>query len=72
MKLPLEIFTLTKREQRIIVVIVMALLAGAVAKHYHDTKSHVPLSAPATPDGMAPLLSPSPPEDEQASLEESP
>lgn len=35
MKLP-GIFVLTKHEQRAIIVIVMALLAATIAKHYRD------------------------------------
>jgi len=71
MKLPLEIFMLTKREQRVVIVIVMALLAGAIAKHYRDAKSHVSSSASTTVNGKIPS-SPSPAEEDRVPPDESP
>ena len=71
MKLPLEIFMLTKREQRVVIVIVMALLAGTMAKHYRDAKLHTASPLPTT---MQPTASPfaSRPEDERQTPDESP
>ena len=63
MKLPLEIFMLTKREQRVVIVIVMALLAGTIAMRYRDARSHVSSSASTTAQGTAP---PSPPPAEES------
>jgi len=71
MKLPLEIFMLTKREQRVVIVIVMALLAGTMAKHYRDAKLHVSSSASTTAHGTA-AASPSPAEDDRVLPDESP
>jgi hypothetical protein len=71
MKLPLEIFMLTKREQRLVIVIVMALLAGTVAKHHRDAKLHVPSSASTTAHGTV-TPSPSPPEKDRVPPDESP
>jgi hypothetical protein len=71
MKLPLEIFMLTKREQRIVIVIVMALLAGTMAKHYRDAKLHASSSASTTAHGTA-ASSPSPGEDDRVQPGESP
>jgi hypothetical protein len=41
MKLPQHIFALTKSEQRVVVLILVALLACAVANHYWEALSHV-------------------------------
>jgi hypothetical protein len=45
MKLPQHIFALTKNEQRVAILILLALLAGAVASHYRRVGSRVPLPA---------------------------
>jgi hypothetical protein len=71
MKLPMEIFMLTKREQRVVIVIVMALLAGSIAKHYRDAKLHVSSSASTTAHGTVPS-SPSPAEEDRVPLDEAP
>jgi hypothetical protein len=71
MKLPLEIFTLTKREQRVVIVIVMALLAGTIAKHYRDAKSHASSSASTTAHGTV-SSSPSPAEEDQVPPDKAP
>jgi hypothetical protein len=71
MKIPLEIFMLTKREQRVVIIIVMVLLAATIAKHYRDSKLHVPSSASTTAHGTVPS-SPSPAEEERVPPDESP
>jgi hypothetical protein len=48
MNTPQHIFALTKNEQRVVIVIMIALLAGSVTKHYHDLHSHLPLPAAST------------------------
>jgi hypothetical protein len=50
-KTPQHIFALTKGEQRVVILILLALLAGAVAMRYRETRSHVttPALAPAQP-----------------------
>ena len=55
MKLP-RIFELTKREQRAVILIVMALLAGAIAKHYRDEHA---TSIPARSTSVEPGITPS-------------
>jgi hypothetical protein len=49
MKTPQHIFALTKGEQRVVILILLALLAVAVAMHYRERRSHIttPASAPA-------------------------
>lgn len=42
-------FSLTKREQRVIIVTTLALVAIALAKHYHDVGTIVPAQAPPAP-----------------------
>jgi hypothetical protein len=37
-----DMFVLTKREQRVVVVFMLALVAIVLAKHYRDTGSIVP------------------------------
>ena len=71
MKLPLKVFMLTTREQRVVIVIVLALLAGTVAKRYHDAKSHVSSSASTTVNEKIPA-SPSPAEEDRIPPDESP
>jgi hypothetical protein len=41
MKSTLEIFVLTKREQRAVILIMMAILAATIANHYHNQQSEV-------------------------------
>lgn len=49
MKFALGIFVLTKREQRVVIAIVLALLAGAIAKYEWATHSHpLPLNRAET------------------------
>ena len=45
-----NIFVLTKREQRVVIVIVMALLAATIAKHYRDAQSQVPPRTSTSPE----------------------
>jgi len=64
MKMPQHIFALTKSEQRVIILILLALLATAVAKHFRETRSHGATLPSATAE---PSVRPesSPLEDEQ-------
>jgi hypothetical protein len=48
MDTPQHIFALTKNEQRIVIVIMIALVAGTVAKSYRDIHSRPPLPAVTT------------------------
>jgi len=59
MKLP-GIFELTKREQRVVILTMIVLLAGAVAKRYHDAREAVipAKSAPADSTARPPENSP--------------
>jgi cytochrome c-type biogenesis protein CcmE len=60
-----ELFALTKREQRIVIVAVLALLGGAVALHYRTLRSNaVPLKQPDSVSTPAAL------EDERPTPEE--
>jgi hypothetical protein len=54
MKLPQHIFALTKNEQRVIILILLALLACAVAKHYWEARSHVSTAPSASAESSAP------------------
>ena len=56
MKLP-AIFELTKREQRTVILIVIALLAVAIVKHYRDQQQ---LSIPVMTSRAGPSITPSP------------
>ena len=49
MKLSQHIFALTKSEQRVVILILLALLAGAVANHYREMQSHVAVPAKIEP-----------------------
>jgi hypothetical protein len=40
MKMAQHIFALTKSEQRVIILILLALLVSAVTKHFRETRSH--------------------------------
>jgi hypothetical protein len=51
MKTPQHIFALTKSEQRVVILILLALLAGAIAMHYREKQSHV--STPAADHASA-------------------
>jgi hypothetical protein len=70
MKAP-PLFVLTKREQRVVAVIVLVLLFAALTKHYRYARTHT--ASPVTTTAQ-PLVSPatSPPEEERESPDESP
>jgi hypothetical protein len=63
MKTPQHIFALTKSEQRVVILILLALLAGTIAKHYREKQSHI--STPAA-DHPAATVSTTPAAHEQA------
>jgi hypothetical protein len=51
-----NIFDLTKREQRLVIVIVIAVVAMAFAKHFFEKRSH-PLPATSTsPPASSPTI----------------
>lgn len=58
-KLPQHIFALTKGEQRVVIVIVLLVLAGATAKHYRNRALQV-----ALPITEQPAATPAPSDDE--------
>ena len=60
MKRLIGIFVLSKSEQRVIVIVVIALVIGALV-HYERRANHFPLHATAT---TTPNPSPTPPEAE--------
>ncbi len=62
--MPQHIFSLTRSEQRAVILIMIALLAGAAARHYHGRILRPALS-PAT---AAPAATPL---DEEPAVEES-
>ena len=65
MKMPQHIFALTRSEQRAVILIMIALLAGAAARHYHGRMLRPALSIPsANAPAAAPL-------DEEPGVEES-
>ena len=47
MKRPMGIFVLSKSEQRVIVIVVLALVIGALV-HYERRANHLPVHATAT------------------------
>jgi len=49
MKNPFGIFVLTKREQRVVIVIMTVLLAATIAKRYRENRWHIATPAPTTP-----------------------
>jgi hypothetical protein len=54
-----NIFALTKREQRVVIVVVMTLVAAMLAKHYIDLRSQPPPErSTSTLPTAAPLQSP--------------
>ena len=60
MKRPAGIFILSKSEQRVIVIVVLVLVIGALV-HYERRANHFPVHATAT---ATPNPSPTPPETE--------
>ena len=65
-----NIFALTKREQRIVILVLMALLAAALAKHHLDSRSPPPTKSTST----LPTATPShlPGEEDQTAADDSP
>jgi|HubBroStandDraft_4_1064222.scaffolds.fasta_scaffold18715_4 hypothetical protein len=53
MKSAFGMFVLTKREQRVVVVIVFALIVIALAKHYRDTGTIIPAQPTTSPEVSA-------------------
>jgi hypothetical protein len=62
MKRPTGIFVLSKSEQRMIVIVVLVLVIGALV-HYERRANHFPVHATATATAT-PIPSPTPPEAE--------
>jgi hypothetical protein len=50
MKSAFGMFVLTKREQRVVIVIVFALVAIALAKHYRQTGTITPAQSTSSPE----------------------
>jgi hypothetical protein len=66
MKMPQHIFALTRSEQRVVIIIMVCLLLGAMGKRYYDGRSR-PLAPPtssATPLSPAADEEPAPAPDE--------
>jgi len=70
MKAP-GLFALTKREQRVVAVIVLVLLLAALTRHYRYARAHgaSPMTTTTQPVG-SPVASP--PQEERESPDESP
>jgi hypothetical protein len=64
----LRVFVLTKREQRVVIVIMLVVIGATLARHYRSNRSHV--STPTTASTSAPT--PSAKDEEAATPEESP
>ncbi len=67
MKTPSHLLALTKNEQRVVIIIMIALLAGAAARFYRQGQAH--LSQPATSPVPAARSLPSTDEDQASSDE---
>jgi hypothetical protein len=65
------IFVLTKREQRAVVLIMIALLLGTIAARYHENRSKI-LGARSTSPETAATISPPPAEEEPAASDDAP
>jgi hypothetical protein len=59
MKRAFGMFLLTKREQRVVIAIMFALVAIALAKHYHDVGTIAPMPS----SKMSPVSTSSPDEE---------
>lgn len=46
MRVP-QLLDLTKREQRVVIIVILALLAGGIAIHYRDLHTPLPAEIPA-------------------------
>jgi hypothetical protein len=66
MKLPQHIFALTRGEQRVVIIIMIGLLLGAVGKRYYDGRTH-PAASPSSHAAPSP---PSTGEESAATAEE--
>jgi hypothetical protein len=55
-------FVLTKREQRVVIVIMLGLVAIALAKHYRDIGTNIPAQPTPSPP-MSPIPTSSPDEE---------
>ncbi len=64
MKPAFGMFVLTKREQRVVIVIMFALLTIALVKHYRDTGTIIPAQLTPSPQTSPPPSSP--PDEERA------
>ena len=55
MKMPQHLFALTRSEQRVVIIIILCLLLGAVGKRYYEGRFHgvAPASTSATPAAPA-------------------
>ena len=65
MKPAFGMFVLTKREQRVVIVIMFALLTIALVKHCRDTGTIIPAQPPPSPQTSA---TPSSPPDEERAI----
>lgn len=70
MKVPLEIFNLTKREQRVVILITLGLLVIAIANHYREARLHTSTSPTSSTVPASPV--PSATQDDRATLDETP
>lgn len=70
MKPAFGMFVLTKREQRVVIVIMLALIAIALAKHYRDVGTIIPAQPTASPQ-MSPM-STFRPDEERANPDDAP
>ena len=65
MKPSFGMFVLTKREQRVVIVIMFALVTIALVKHYRDTDTIIPAQPTLSPQISA---TPSSPLDEERAI----
>jgi hypothetical protein len=68
MKPALGMFVLTKREQRVVIVIMFALLTVALVKHYRDVGTIIPTQP--TPSPQMSAIPSSPPDEERATSDD--
>ena len=68
MKLAFGMFVLTKREQRAVIVIVLALVGIALARHYRDSGTIIP--APPRPSPELSATPSSVPEEERTAADD--
>lgn len=64
MKQSFGMFVLTKREQRVVMVVMVVLVGIALAKHYRDTGTIIPAQRSPAPQRSA--TPSSPPDEERA------